>query len=146
MLKMSSIRIRLFMFVLVPMQLAGCANTISEEAIRNADYGPPPPAGYQELIKADLARHLIDPTAPIYEFGEPAKGYTQESAVFNSQQQFGWKVCGAVNSKNRFGGYAGSAPFFVLFRDGQIVYRAIGDARGQSMSLKNSAIDRACMR
>jgi len=128
--------------------LGGCANSISKERLATADYGPPPPAGYQEMIKARFAGILIDPTSPLYEFEQPAKGYTKKSSMFNTSENFGWRVCGTVNSKNRFGGYAGRVPFFVLFRHGQIVATLVGNssAGGNTLDLQNAAIIGACRR
>jgi hypothetical protein len=39
---------------------------------------------------------------------------------------YGWAVCGTVNAKNRYGGYVGAQPFFVLIRDNQVVRREMG--------------------
>ena len=126
--------------------LEGCATSIPPEVIATADYGPPPPANYQQMIKDDFAQVLIDPTSPLYSFGSPAKGYTREAPMFGTHQAFGWRVCGTVNSKNRMGGYTGQVPFFVLFRDGQIVSRTIGEVELTGPSLENAAIMDACQR
>ena len=68
--------------------------------------------------------------------------------MFATQQRFGWRVCGTVNSKKRFGGYVGRVPFFVLFRDGRIVESLVGKITDNrySINLINSAIDEACQR
>lgn len=128
--------------------LWGCATDISSDALATADYGPPPPANYQELIKAEFAKTLIDPTSPLYEFDSPRKGYTKESPMFGTHQKFGWRVCGTVNSKNRFGGYVGSVPFFFLFRDGQVTEALVGKITNNryGINLHNSAIGEACNR
>jgi len=126
--------------------LAGCATPISPEQIAHADYGPPPPKNYQALIKQDFATILIDPTSPLYTFSKPSKGYFKESAM-GTTQMFGWRVCGTVNSKNRMGGYSGAAPFIVLFRDGKIAQKYIGesDAAREGLFI-NPAIAEACNR
>jgi hypothetical protein len=128
--------------------ITACATPIPPAVIASADYGPPPPLNYEELIKARFARVLIDPTSPIYEFGTPSRGYTKASPLFNTQQTFGWRVCGSVNSKNRFGGYVGSVPYFVLFRDGQVAEMLIGEITDNEygINLRNSAIVEACQR
>ena len=102
----------------IPILLSSCAQNIPPEVVTNANYGSPPPVNYQEIIKQSIGQQLIDPTAPLYEFSTPTKGYTRNAPMFGTQQAFGWRVCGTVNSKNRFGGYVGRVPFFVLFRNG----------------------------
>ncbi|MDH5723695.1 MAG: hypothetical protein OEY94_10300 [Alphaproteobacteria bacterium] len=59
---------------------------------------------------------------------------------------FGWRVCGTVNSKNRFGGYTGSVPFVVLFKDGRIAQKTIGETADahDGFSLINMGINQAC--
>ena len=139
---------RFFIPLALASMLSACASSISPEVLANADYGPPPPPNHQELIKADFATTLIDPTAPIYRFDPPKKGYTAGSRMHGTEQAFGWTVCGTVNSKNRFGGYVGSVPFFVLFRDDQIVFRRIGEVatNNYNFSIDNSAITNSCNR
>jgi hypothetical protein len=100
------------------------------------------------MIRAEFDRELIDPSSPLYEFGEPIKGYTMASPIFGTEQTFGWQVCGTVNGKNRFGGYVGRVPFFVLFRDGAIVTRIVGEIPDNEygISVKNTGISQACAR
>jgi len=125
--------------------LQACATPISPEAVASADYGPPPSERHQEIIRERFAKILIDPTAPLYEFDAPRKGYTRNSPMFGTREAFGWRVCGTVNSKNRFGGYTGRAPFFVLFRGDTIVEFVYGEA-GQNAMISNTAIQQACDR
>ncbi len=107
--------------------LQSCATSGSQEKLLSANYGSPPPSNYQEIIKNRISRTLIDPTSPKYEFAPPSQGYTKKSALFNTSEQFGWRVCGNVNAKNKFGGYKGREPFFTLFKDGQLVTLIQGD-------------------
>lgn len=129
----------------MPTLLSGCAQNIPPEVVANADYGSPPPENYKDIIKQTIGQMLIDPTAPLYEFSTPTKGYTKGSPVFGTQQAFGWRVCGTVNSKNRFGGYVGRAPFFVLFRNGVVVSLVTGEGTSDS-SFVNVSIGTACTR
>jgi len=128
--------------------LSACASSISSEVLATADYGPPPPSHYQELVKAEFSKTLIDPTAPIYNFEQPKKGYTAGSKMYGTDEAFGWVVCGTVNSKNRFGGYVGNVPFFVLFRGEEIVFHKIGEipTNNYNFSVDNSAIVNSCKR
>ncbi|MFN7114657.1 MAG: hypothetical protein ACK4PK_09915 [Alphaproteobacteria bacterium] len=127
--------------------LTGCATPISPEEIANADYGPPPPAHHQSMIRQEFATLLIDPTSPLYTFEKPAKGYFKESSMYGTQQMFGWKVCGTVNSKNRMGGYNGAVPFVTLFRDGAIAQTVVGKpADMQEAYYLNGAILDVCRR
>ena len=139
---------RLCSIVVSAVLLYGCATQIPPEVIASADYGPPPPENYQELIRAEFAGILIDPTSPIYQFDEPRRGYTREAPMFNTQQRFGWRVCGTVNSRNRFGGYVGSVPFFVLFQGNRIEEMIIGriTTNEYGINLVNSTIIDACTR
>lgn len=128
--------------------LQSCATQISPERIASADYGSPPPENYEQLIKDHFNKILIDPTSPIYEFDKPRKGYTKQSSMFNTQENFGWRVCGTVNSKNRFGGYVGRVPFFALFRGERVVELISGEITDNKygINIKNSAIEEACRR
>lgn len=111
-------KIALAVLLMIP---SACATPMPPEKIASADYGPPPPAHYQQLVKDKFAMVLIDPTTPLYNFpSPPKKGYVKESRRFGTEEAFGWVVCGTVNSKNRMGGYTGASPFFVLFKNGQI--------------------------
>lgn len=124
--------------------VAACATPVSPEKLAAADYGPPPPANYEELIKARFNEILVDPTSPIYEIDKPRKGYTRPYEMYGTQEAFGWVVCGTVNSKNRMGGYAGRSPFFVLFRGEYMAEFITGESRGASAL--NDDIRRACRR
>ncbi len=128
--------------------MQSCATQISQERISSADYGAPPSEKYEQIIKERFSITLIDPTSPIYEFDKPRKGYTKQSSMFNTQENFGWRVCGTVNSKNRFGGYVGRVPFFVLFRGDTIVELISGAITDNKYGINfmNSAIEEACSR
>lgn len=110
--------------LLMALALAGCARGLPPEEVAKADFGPKPPANYQELIKADIAPLLVDPTAPLYTFTEPGRGYFRRG---REPMIFGWKVCGTLNSKNQMGGYSGPIPFFTLIRDGKVVVHNVGE-------------------
>lgn len=126
--------------------VAGCASPpIPPEVIASADYGPPPSEAHQQIIRQRFDRILIDPTSPLYEFDEPRKGYTKPSSVFGTTQTFGWRVCGTINSKNRYGGYTGRSPFFVLFR-GDAIVAFISGQSGSGGAITNAAIEEACRR
>ena len=93
-----------------------------------------------------MAKSLIDPTSPLYEFDAPRKGYTKASGTFGTSERFGWRVCGTVNSKNRFGGYTGRAPFFALFRGGRLVTLLVGEISRDTVNILNASIIGACNR
>lgn len=125
--------------------IAGCATApMAPEKLAAADYGPPPPSNYEEIIKARFSSTLIDPTSPLYEIGQPRKGYTQRDSAFGTGESFGWVVCGTVNSKNRMGGYTGWAPFFTLFRGDHLAEFVTGEASRNSVV--NDIISRSCAR
>lgn len=124
--------------------ITACATPVSPERVASADYGPPPPANYEEIIKERFSRILIDPTSPLYEIEKPHRGYTLKSPSYGTSERFGWVVCGTVNSKNRMGGYSGRLPFFTLFQGGQLVTFIPGES--DSRSVINSDIERSCSR
>ncbi len=102
--------------------LSGCATGPTPQQLANADYGPPPPANYKDLVKKEFELQLIDPVSAIYRFNEPSQGYIKASPLYGTQLTFGWRACGLINAKNRFGGYVGWEPFFVLFKNKSIVF------------------------
>ena len=128
--------------------IQSCATPISQERITSADYGAAPSDNYEAIIKERVSRRLIDPTSPIYEFDKPRKGFTRHSPMFHTQENFGWRVCGTVNSKNRFGGYVSRVPFFALFRGDRIVELMIGKITDNEygINLLNSNIETVCNR
>ena len=125
---------------------AACApmSSVTPEQRRMADYGKAPSKEYATLIKNYFAPILVDPTAPIYTFGSPQKGWDARLGGDSSHPVFGWQVCGTVNSKNRMGGYAGSVPYLVFFRDGKIVDFLMGESN--SYSAMNDLIHNVCIR
>lgn len=106
--------------VVLALGLASCGTPPTAEQLRNADHGAPPGPGHQQVIKEWYAERLIDPTSPLYTFGTPVRGYTQENPIYGSKLEFGWIVCGTVNAKNRMGGYAGRETFFTLFKNDEL--------------------------
>ena len=106
---------RIIAAVIFAFMLIGCAARLTPEQIAAADYGPKP-ENYQEIVKSLFAKSLFDPESARYEFQEPRRGYMQDEPP-----KFGWAVCGTVNAKNRFGGYAGRQAYFVLIHHGKIV-------------------------
>lgn len=138
-----------FVFLLGALLLIqSCATPISQERIASADYGPAPSGNYEAIIKERVSKILIDPTSPIYEFDKPRKGFTRQSPTFHTQENFGWRVCGTVSSKNRFGGYVGRVPFFALFRGDTIVEFMTGEITDNKygINLLNSNIKNVCNR
>jgi hypothetical protein len=111
---------RLTILILVGVMLASCGTPPTAEQLRNADHGAPPGPGHQQVIKDWYAERLIDPTSPLYTFGTPVRGYTQENPIYGSKLEFGWIVCGTVNAKNRMGGYTGREAFFTLFKNDEL--------------------------
>ena len=119
---------------------------MSAEKIANADYGAKPPANYKSIIKEEFSKILIDPTSPIYEIREPKRGYFQTAPVYGTREEFGWRVCGTINSKNRLGGYTGKAPFVVLMRGSVVTQKLLGSSDNSSVgdSVFNKTISEAC--
>lgn len=98
------------------------------------EYGPPPPANYKQMIEKELDKGfvtnvLFGSRQPRYEYRTPLQGHTSTYRVAGVGETYGWVVCGNLYRKERFAGYAtydGPLPFFVLFREGRIRERLIG--------------------
>jgi len=105
--------------------LPGCSTPYSREELAELDYGPYPSDGYEERIKDHFKGRLIDPTSPIYTFTQPVKRWHGGVVIFGIERGYGWRVCGTVNAKNRFGGYTGAQLFYVLIRHDMIVFADI---------------------
>lgn len=101
--------------------VAGCAVPISSEKIDAADYGEPPPANHQDIIRKRISSELRDPYSAVFEFDAPRLGYLRTNPVAGTTEAFGWRVCGTVNAKNAYGAYRGRSPFFALFRGDRLI-------------------------
>ncbi len=101
--------------LIVLVALSACAPpppTSAELQTMQTAIQPSSPAAAQAAVKAYFAKTLIDPTAPLYQFPvAPVQG----KATVGQMREFGWFMCGTINSKNRMGGYGGNRPFFVHF-------------------------------
>ncbi len=93
----------------------GCATVPTQEQLASADYGDPP-SNHEELIKNLFSPSLFDPYSAMYTFDKPIKGYVDAAG-----KAYGWVVCGTINAKNRFGGYVGAKPFYIMIRDNKII-------------------------
>ena len=147
--------------LLAATSLTGCGVTEAYEAsklkpaqmsfdtIRNADYGSKPPANYQDIVKAAISRTLLDPTSPLFTFnGEPEKGFIMESERLGTYESFGWRVCGSVNAKNKFGGYVGDNLFIVIMRGSDVMQIVTGSTSSATptQALRGYGIEEACRR
>ncbi len=114
--------------------LAGCGlhATPTAQQLADADYGPPP-ENYEELVRGAFSTVLFDPYSAVYQFIPPSQGwFSQYSAI-----QFGWRVCGTVNAKNRFGAYVSAMPFYFLFNHGRAVKTIFGnDGISRDMAIR----------
>ncbi len=97
--------------------LCGCANAPpSQEQLDTASYGEQPSA-YEAKVKKAFTSILINPEGASYEFESPEKGWGAGDTGF----RFGWVVWARVNSKNRFGEYAGWSDYKVLLYGNRVV-------------------------
>jgi len=103
-------------FLTLTILLFSCAHAPTSEEIQSADYGPYPD-NYEDVIKSYYSRSLFDPYSAIYTFDmSPRKGW----ASGMSGASYGWVVCGTLNGKNRYGGYVGAKPIYVMIRYGSV--------------------------
>jgi len=71
------------------------------------------PSDCQLQIQKQLSKDLLDPYSAVYAYSVPEK--------FVYQGNFGYRVFGSVNAKNRFGGYVGEqVHMFMCFPDGTV--------------------------
>jgi hypothetical protein len=111
----------LFMTSSIAILLSGCASAPDPRQIQDADYGPYP-SNYEEIIKSHIGKQLYDPYSAVWTFNAPVKGWNRLGEL-----KFGWALCGTVNAKNRFGGYVGAKPFYVMLHYGKVVQETMGD-------------------
>ena len=126
---------RLLLFLL----LTGCAtmNVPTPEQEASADYGSFP-GNYKEVIQEHMQRALKDPDSTIYSYWRgPSKGYVAD----NIRAHYGYKVCAEINSKNSYGGYTGSQPYYFVIYN----YRVIkADGGHQPGSLGEERVLKVC--
>jgi hypothetical protein len=68
----------------------------------------------QEAVKVFFNKTLRDPESARYSFQPMVRG--QAHSRDDQRPLVGWFMCGTINSKNGFGGYAGQAPWIVYFK------------------------------
>ncbi|TZG25721.1 PDZ domain-containing protein [Sphingomonas montanisoli] len=97
-----------------------------------ASYGPEPDwERFRELAETAVRNRLIDPDSAKFDWphGFVKRGYTP----FWSKRIYGYTTCALVNSKNRMGGYTGSAMFTVVIDNDQVLYTEIGSPKGTDL-------------
>lgn len=72
-----------------------------------------------EIAKAAMYAQLVDPTSPLYEWGEISRTVRDS---YDGKFQYCWKLSFRVNAKNRIGGYAGWEPHGAYFANGQLLW------------------------
>ena len=126
--------------------LSGCKPpAITQEEVASAIAAPQPSseAAAHAAAMAYFNGSLFDPEAARWKFlplknsvfaiSFMGRGVFAENGYIRNHgnRAAGWFMCGFVNGKNRFGGYAGEQPFFVYFspatRDA-VVEGDVGDA------------------
>ncbi len=120
----------------------------------SSNYESPLPENYREIIKEDFSADFssnmfFGSTAPVYQFSPPIKGHTEENRRFHTKRVSGWVVCGTMDRKKKLGGYSGYSgpvPFYVLFKDGRIAAKLVGQSPHDedSVTRSNEEITRTC--
>ena len=105
-----------FLLLTFPFTVLSCHVRPTPDQIYGADYGPHP-SDYEAIIKEYYSSYLFDPYSAVYTFRMPTKAWRSQF----SQVQYGWAVCGTINAKNRFGGYVGAKPFYVMIHYGKVI-------------------------
>ena len=93
------------------------------EELASASYGDKP-KDYRQKIEDAFETILIEPETASFDFDSPEQGW----GPARGKNLFGWVVWTRVNSKNRFGEFAGWRDFKVLMADDEVVgiYRERG--------------------
>ncbi len=121
-----------FILVLMFVFLSSCVSGPSKEELLKADFGMKP-ENYEEKIKNAMITSLIDPTSPIYKINPIVKKSVFNGILRGGGYTHGWLSCGSVNSKNRFGGYAGWQRFSAFFTgnfEPEIRFGILAQSRG----------------
>jgi hypothetical protein len=107
--------------ILPAISLAACVGTHPKlNEINSANYGQKPTTDKMILaVKNYMATRLIDPNSAVYECNEPRKSWVlagagREGNVNLNQMYYGYLSNCIINSKNRFGGYAGRKEYFFM--------------------------------
>lgn len=106
-----SVLLQLIILISLPILMLSCAIRPTPDQIASADYGSYP-SDYEEIIKNYYGKSLFDPYSAVFTFSQPQKAWNGWGGT-----KFGWAVCGSLNAKNRFGGYVGATPFYVLIKN-----------------------------
>ena len=120
--KFSSLRaVTAYFTVLGLLLVCSCADVPTPEEMAAANYGPPPPANYQQQIKDYMVGTLKDPFSAEYIFSKPTKGYMHNALIAGGAPHFYWRVDAKINGKNEFGAYVGFQPYTFWFHNGKVV-------------------------
>lgn len=121
--------------ILIVLMFAGCATMPTPEQVAKADYGDYP-ADYQSAIKQHLSSRLYDPyTAQYSGWSRPFPVYYKP--FMSSQILYGYRVCVAVNAKNRMGGYTGDKLHFFLIKNDAVIAHEGGNYRPNTYGEQN---------
>jgi hypothetical protein len=110
---------------------SGCAPSDPNDVRYAAPIGPLA-NDYQDRVKSDLGRTLVNSEGAIYTF-EPSP-----SIVNMGKRRVGvryaWYVCGTVNAKDPAGGYTGAKPFLSVLSHNVVIDREIGSSHAKECS------------
>lgn len=75
--------------------------------------------------EAEIRTHLVDPASA--QFSWPYSIEIIEDKALLSKRERTWRTCGTLNSRNRMGGYSGTAFVIATFADGKLAATGIGE-------------------
>ena len=109
---------KVFFIGLICASLTGCVAKLTEEQIKNADYGVEP-VNYEAVIKGYYENVAKDPDSLKYkEITKPRKGWVNDFGTY----KFGYAVCATINGKNSYGAYVGYKTDYVLIRNDVVIH------------------------
>jgi hypothetical protein len=109
--------------------LIACPGHAKKEPLVADSYGPAPAwERFKELGEEAIRLRLVDPDSAKFTWihGYVQRGYTP----FMGKRVYGYATCGLVNSRNRYGGYAGDTFFTVVIDYDRVLYAEIDSGSG----------------
>ena len=113
-----------FLPILLCIAFIGCfASKPSAAEIENADYGAYP-EDYKQIVSKWIFRSFYDPhSVRDLVITEPKKAHNSQWIIDGGDTIYGYSVGVALRAKNRMGGYTGLAYYYLLIRNGEIVFQ-----------------------
>lgn len=106
---------KIFFILFISIIITACGTPVTQTQIQQATFvEPPSESEADQQIRDYLSNILIDPQSLLLTCSKPLwKGWARKHT--GAQPYFGHILICKVNSKNKFGGYAGPQPYVFVF-------------------------------